>query len=488
MKKKDFQWYTLAICLWCGQILGADRLTIDEAVSRAVSSHPQLAVARSNIAIAQGRLIDAGKLDNPIFEFSLTSQIADGPDREGTVFMGYSQKFPVTDKLLRQRDLGIADVKLASAEVHEAERKFILQVQSAYIDAVGAIALIDVLERLENESEEYIKLAKAQAQMALASELDVAAAETEKALATQSRILAECDYREAIAELKPLLGMGHSEDLRLSQSLNSVVSTLGSTVRYTVPDQLNRADVVAARVRQQRAKIDQKLARSERLEDWEVETGYQSGRSVDEPVGVERERFVGVGLKIPLPIRRKGQGRIAEAAAQSDKAGHEFHLAHTNALAEVRVRIAALCRVVETIDSLQERVLPQLKAREQKTKQAFEEGLVTFNQVILLRQQQSRIGEALIDAKTEQAHALSKLQSALGSNPCLSSFDSTIVTPYKPGTEPKSAPFALPAMRVEVEKMSHKIQAEPVKAPKQKVAKKNSLQGFLNRISKPRQQ
>ncbi len=44
------------------------------------------------------------------------------------------------------------------------------------------------------------------------------------------------------------------------------------------------------------AVTNEALARAESVEDWEVEAGYEAERSVDEPEGVERERFVGISL------------------------------------------------------------------------------------------------------------------------------------------------------------------------------------------------
>ncbi|MDF1813257.1 MAG: TolC family protein [Verrucomicrobiales bacterium] len=434
------------------------QISIDDAVKTALQCNPRLKAARSQVAIAQARLIDAGKLENPVFEFSLTSQTADGPEREGAIFMGYSQKFPITAKLLLQRDLGVVDIKLACAEIREVEREFIRNVLDLYIDAVGAKAQADALRRLENDVNEYIRLATSQLEKALGSELDVDAAKTESLLAAQSRTLAECDYREAIAALKPLLGMCTTDHLTLSDSLAVATRKLRKSVTMSVPEKLDRADIIAAEVRLERACVRESLARAESVEDWEIEAGYESGRSVDEPVGVERERFLNLGVKIPLPVRKKGAGIIAEAAAQKQQAAHELTAVKAAARGEVATSIEALCRSGETIETLEGRVIPLLRQREKKTRDAWQQGLVNFNDVILLQQQQSRTSETLTEALKEQAHGLVRLQFALGSNPVLCPWNPCACPTYRPGTEPENAPFALPVA-------ARSTQAVPVATP-----------------------
>lgn len=442
------------------QTLANGQCSIDDAVRIALRCHPQLNVAKSEIAIAQARLIDAGKLENPVLEFSTESQITDGPDREGSLFIGYSQVFPVTAKLLRERDLGVADVRLACAEVMEVERQLIADVQSAYITAVGARATIDAANELEEDARAYITLARNQLQLAQGSELDVASAETEKVLALQDRVRAEGDFKRALATLRPFLGIPANQPVHLTQNLDGVIATLRTSVRFDSPASISRSDITAAEMRKERACIDEKLARAQTREDWEIAAGYQTGRSLDEPEGIERERFLGMGVKIPLAVRKKGAGRIAEARAEIEKACHEVDLLKINSLGEVGLAIAEVNAAERRYATLNDNVLPQLKDREAKTRSAYEQGLTAFTQVILLRQQQARTRIALTEARLEKALAMGRLQHALGSNPHLHRFDPETCKPYKCSTEPKNAPWALPVMSQAIEAQT--IQAKPV--------------------------
>lgn len=412
-----------------GPSVAFGQISLDEAVNTALENHSQLKIAKTDIAIAQAQLIDAGKMENPVFEFAVQSQTADGPDREGSVFMGYSQIFPVTDKLRRQRDLGISRVRLACAEVRDVERRFIAQVLQHYIDAVGAKELANEFVRLENETNRSIDLAKKQLANALGSELEVASAETEKLLVQQMRRSAEADYEVALAELRPYLNMEPGTPLNPTQRLDSIIAQLKPTIQRSRPSGFERPDIIAAQARITYHQTDKEMARAEAVEDWEISAGYESVRSVDEPIGAERDLFLGIGLKIPLPVRKKGLGRIAEASANAEKAKYQLASTQITASGEIGTRTAEVESADIALISLRNRVLPQLEDREAKTLKGYEQGLLNFSQVIILQQQQSRTREAITKAKLAKATAMARLQEALGSNPKLKVFDSAACQP-----------------------------------------------------------
>ncbi len=462
---------TLLIAGCFDLLVAQPRLSLDQAVERALVNHPQLKAAKSEIAIAQAKLIDAGKLENPFLEFEIASQLKDGPDREGAMFVGYSQAFPVTDKLLRQRQLSIVEVQLACAEVREIERAFIARVQEAYIRALGAKALVAEMSHIESSTQKSIDLSRSQVAVALGSELDVAAAETELVLVAQDRVVAEGSYRQALAALRPLLSMAPAELLVLADSLPAVIARLDAAIDIGKSSRSVRTDIIAAQMNKERALADQKLAQSEKMEDWELNAGYEASRSVDEPIGVERERLLSLGVKIPLPVRKRGAGRIAEAQARSEQADHEIAIATAAQQSEAAAALAEMHAARATTDFLKGRVLPQLKDRESNTWRAYREGLADFNQIIVLQQQQTRTHKAITQSRLDLALALIRLQSAQGSHPSLQAYNNASECPsYRPGTEASEEPWVFTDT-----KLGKVIQAVPVVQRKVDHERKNVL-------------
>ncbi len=63
-----------------------------------------------------------------------------------------------------------------------------------------------------------------------------------------------------------------------------------------------------------------KLAMAQRWDDIAVRVFLQRDSSVDEPVGIDRNTFAGLGVSIPLPLRNKNQQAIEEAKIDIEKA------------------------------------------------------------------------------------------------------------------------------------------------------------------------
>ncbi|MEO0447987.1 MAG: TolC family protein [Verrucomicrobiota bacterium] len=395
-------------------------VSLQEAVSIALKSNPQLAAARFEIEAAKARSMDAGKAPNPEIEMALRRSQAEGQEREGSAFLGFSQRFPVTDRLRQRREVRLTEIELAQAEVGNAERLHIAEVLRQAVEFFAAHDRVLVLQELEQQTADYVTVAEQRLSRAEGSELDLASAETERVLALQAAQQAEAEVRKALAELKPLLGLPPSAPLQLAGDLSSSIHELRGTLQITLECAVNRPDVLAAQLRLARAQRALQLARAERWEDWELEAGYENERSVDEPVGPERDHFFGVGLRIPLPLRNRGEGRMAEAAAEVAKADQLLAASQLAANAEVSAEREACLQARAQVHSLQTRVLPLIREREAMTRDAYAKGTIDFTPVLQLQQQQTRLREALVDAQRNHALALVRLQAAQGSHSFLS--------------------------------------------------------------------
>ncbi|HUF60799.1 MAG TPA: TolC family protein [Verrucomicrobiales bacterium] len=402
-----------------GDTLRGTELTPDTVVSIALAHHPQLQAIRFDIQAAQARSIDAGRLPNPEIELSARRSQATAGDREGSVFAGLTQRFPITGRLRRTRQVRQIEVDLAHAELEDAERLLVAEVLSRFVRSQATVERVSVMEDLVGRMEGYVKLAEQRLANAQGSDLDVAAARTEALLAHQATRQAEFEVREAFAALRPLLGMRPGAEIRLAGGVVSTIAKLQESVRLTVPGSLDRTDVTAAKVSRERAEIQQRLVDAERWEDWEVAIGYENERSVDEPLGAERDHFFGIGLRIPLPLRRRSLGRIAEARAEAAKADQILRATQAASLAEVANGIEAVRKAEALARSLSQETLPLIEEREQKTREAYAQGLIDFTPVLQLQQQQTQLRESLLESRRDHALALVRLQAAMGSHPRL---------------------------------------------------------------------
>ncbi len=77
-------------------LLRAESFTLESAVAYARKNNADLAAARFSIDEASARLLQAGRLSNPEVESELTPNVR---GREYTFGIGFSQKFPLTNRL-----------------------------------------------------------------------------------------------------------------------------------------------------------------------------------------------------------------------------------------------------------------------------------------------------------------------------------------------------------------------------------------------------
>src|SRR6218665_1843795 len=109
-------------------------VTLDSIAKRVRAQNPDLAAARLRIAEALGRSKQSGRLENPSLETSFQHT---RDFREGGVEIGLSQKFPVTDRLRREKEISLAELQAAEMEVKQAEQKLVGEAQLALVDVLS---------------------------------------------------------------------------------------------------------------------------------------------------------------------------------------------------------------------------------------------------------------------------------------------------------------------------------------------------------------
>ena len=77
-------------------------------------------------------LLQAGRLENPELELSYADDFAFNAEGERSGSVEFSQSFPVTARLAREKDVAGKDVAIAEAEIRDFVRNLVAEVQSAF--------------------------------------------------------------------------------------------------------------------------------------------------------------------------------------------------------------------------------------------------------------------------------------------------------------------------------------------------------------------
>lgn len=304
--------------------------TVDSAVEFAVAQNLELKAARQQIAIAESNLKWSGKLANPEIQIGGGVDQFGLNDDESSWGVAIEQEFPLTHRLARERDLSAADLALAEAEIRLKEWELAAEVRREAIEALAIKSKASLQNELRQGAEEMARIIKDAFKAAEASQLDV----------TDS----ELELRSQIDELQRLRAeeMAANGKLREHMSLpsNASITMMGrldqdsSFAPVSITDSLvsQRPDLQLHVLIESRAEAAIALAKSQRWQDVAVRLFMEKEAAVDEPIGLERNTFLGVGFSFQLPLRTPVERMTAESRGQLTAAK-----ANTSALA-TRIR------------------------------------------------------------------------------------------------------------------------------------------------------
>ncbi|MEI8387638.1 MAG: TolC family protein [Verrucomicrobiota bacterium] len=393
-------------------VLAAETLDFDQAQKYALSHSPAIRAAYSMIGQARGRLLQAGLWPNPEIDLSYRADVFFGGDGQNKAMASLMQRLPWSGRLARAQKVSRVQVAIALAEVRDAERKLILEVQRTFIQARAAAEKAAALKKLSASMDSLIALNVAGQQSGQASAVAVNLAKVEKEGLRQQRLSLEADEGAAVTTLKGTLGMPGEQPLTLKGSMAEIIVRLKKPAAGTT---LYRPDLVRAALEADAATAEIALARSEVWEDITVGVEYEYMKTLN-GMNLMDENFLGARVIVPLPVWNRNQGNIAEKTASRERAGSALEAAKLTIESEIataRVRAAKTGSIASVIskDSL-----PLLDETRSVLESSIRTGQASTTEAITLTNQEINQRLFYVDSLMNQAQALSELEAALGSN------------------------------------------------------------------------
>jgi cobalt-zinc-cadmium efflux system outer membrane protein len=382
----------------------AQLITLNSVADRIRAQNPDLAAARLRIDEALGRMNQSGRLANPEFETSLESGAR---FRERRFEIGFSQRFPVTDKLPLEKAVSAIEVQAARAEVQEVERLLIADARQAIVKVLAIRQRRDLLKSQSTLSAEFAKLLSEAAGRGEGSPLDAGQAKLEAAsLAVEMRQL-DASEAAAIGEMKPLLGMSPATPVFVEGTLPAPTIPTGQVNLYLRPDY--QAAVLAASA----AKQGVALEHAKRYDDVEAGIFAASDRSEDAPNGYDREGIVGIRFRIPLPLWNRNEGNIQAAQAIQERKEKETVALGRTIRLEVEAARAEMLEWLKLSNELNDVLVPLAEEQAGAAEKAFSAGQGELQAVFRSREKLLQLAGARLDAVREFHLARVRYEAAL---------------------------------------------------------------------------
>ena len=285
-------------------------LSLAEAVSQAIRSHPSLQAAAENIAAAEGLRKQAGMIPNPEFQFQ-NENLRPGQTYTTDVdtLALINQPLDILGK--RKQRVAVAEegISVSRKQYQVARWQLVQRVKFAYWAARGAQTRGSLRSSLEN-FQRIVDFHSAQLSEGAIPEQDFLRVRLEAERLKVSADLAGFDVTESLVALLKEMGQTNFAAVRLTEPLEPVKVVIPLSLKEVLAQ---RADLQAARAALRHAEANAKLQQVNARPDLNLTYGYKRTELPDALNGVNTAL---ASVRITLPFTDRNQGNRAAAEAE----------------------------------------------------------------------------------------------------------------------------------------------------------------------------
>jgi len=417
--------YGLLCLIWIGTILSSpaaetQSLSRDEAIRLAFRNNRPLKVVTLEIARAKAKLRWSGRLDNPQLELSASGDRIGLDEDEKAYEVAISQSFPLTSRLRDEKNLRRFQVILAEAEIAERRRQLASEVDLALIELLTLREKVELQAGLVQLNNDIVGFLREKAKLGEASILDVTQATIAGRTLNQQVEANRAQETQKTIALNQLLGLSPATELKLE--IPFILPPDRPNEKHDAAEILSRRpDHVLALARINEAESAIALENAKKWEDVSLRLFVEREHAVDDPTGLEKNTFAGVGISIPLPLRQRNQEGIEQAEINREAAVKGVEAAQFQIKSEYeqayRERLNAWNLASDSSGELLELAEKNL-AEFQKAQQ---QGQASLLQVQQAQEQLLQLKNASLDFIADYHRASARLRKAIGAYPGLES-------------------------------------------------------------------
>ena len=396
----------------------AHALTLDQAVASALSNNLDLRAAYFEVEKARGRLIQAGLWPNPELQFNTTTDRAFKSEGQRNSTAGFQQAFPISGRLRFGKQVGRVDVAQAMAEIRNRERLLIGEVQRDFIAVLLLRQQIATNREFLGINRSYVETLTQRKAQAEVSDVDVNLAQLELQRLQLDNAALEAELSTRELSLKQRLGLQPGQSLAVEGNLDAIANKFRPE-RYQTTMVVNRPDLRQTELGIDKANAEIRLAKAEAWADWTLGADYQSDRAVDEPVGLNEDRFFGFRLSIPLALWNRNQGRVYEQRAAAEQARAQVEALQLTIRNEIATGLARAYKLREIVNTYRSSLVPMLTATTNLLGAGQKQGLTQPTQFIQAQQQRGTLLISSLTSYSNYFQALVDLETATASSPFL---------------------------------------------------------------------
>jgi cobalt-zinc-cadmium efflux system outer membrane protein len=366
-------------------------LTVDRVLDLAERQNPDVLIARTRTAQAQGALETARvRLPaNPEVDAFFGSRSDSSGTHSFESDVSFLQRFEVGGQrgnriaaataVATQRDLAIG------ATVLDAQRAAL----SAFYRAVHAQEMRRLMDEAQTLAEDALRAAEARYEAGETAVLDVNIARVELARARRDQLTAASRMEGALAELREVLALPAQEPVVVQAALRAP-DVPGLDVLLTRLS--DRPDLRALTTGIDQAEAELRLTRATRAPD--VFAGFGWRREDAEPVA-------GVRFGLTLPLFQRQTGAITSAAGRVSEARAALEARRVALDARLRGTYARYQIAAQAADAIATTAVPLISENEQLARDSYQAGKIGLLELLVIRRQGFAARSEALDAQLE---------------------------------------------------------------------------------------
>ena len=304
--------YLLPILLILQPLQSKETYDLDGAIEKAISNNKELSYARLEIDRAKAKFRWSGRLPNPRLEFMGSSDQLGLNEGEHNLQIALAQSFPRTAVLNTETTLRFRQIALADAEVLTKEQALAARVAEDILKLVATRNYLKITREHIELDKAIIRSLKEFIARGEASRLELTQAELKLQHLNQQERGQISQIQQHRMHMHQLLGLPPESEATYTYQLDLPEEKPTSSLdQELILSNRGEYQIAQSEILASDSELDHEKARSKEPIQWKALLAEE--RIIDEPIGAERNTFVGVSVSIPLPFRQKNEERIEQA-------------------------------------------------------------------------------------------------------------------------------------------------------------------------------
>jgi outer membrane protein, heavy metal efflux system len=404
-------------------------LNLDDLIGIANQRSRELLAARQDLIIGQGRIVQAGLRPNPFISFDSTTDRSFASEGEGGYGVSYLHPFELGGKRSKRIEVARLQLEQARAAVAFRESQLNAEIGSQYAEALAAVENLGAVEQLLQLSTQTLQVTQVRLERGDVSGLDANLVRVEVNRLAVQQVQLENRTRAALLVLRASTGMDADQAFKLRGELQAprVELTQGEAEQLALE---NRQDLKAARLAEEAAKTDVRLAKAQAVPDVTTSFGYRRETSVFganalakafNPKALipgaklsEQNKLWSFGISVQLPLFNRNQGAIEEAAGRVAQARQNREFAELVVKRDVAVAFNRYQAARQAVDLFQTGILILGRENLQTIRTAYGLGAQPIFEVINEQRRLVESQNGYIDALKEEYLSFIEMERAIG--------------------------------------------------------------------------